>query len=297
MALPRRGGGVRFMYHHRTSGEEPSSYTSAAIVDSLRAPGHTVDIVGPTPGLRSPGEVPLAASRTACCGWWSSSVRLAYNLKSIIALGLRRGAGNGFHLRAPRAQQFRGPRRLAPSPGVAPARGEYALCVRVGKCYGLKLARIANALTNGTGSVPTSHIFTVTHAQVPILQQIGAAASRITVLPQRSIPRSIPRYPREALRSKLGLEGIVAGFVGTMNRWQGMGGFADGRRVARPTRTCASCSWVAGRAPEPTRLLEAEGLSEAREVRRPGCRTPPAPSISRAWTSACCWSRMTTARR
>ena len=258
---------MRVLYHHRTQGEEPESVHIAAIVDSLRALGHTVDIVGPTPGASKPRGKSLAGRiKDRLPRVVVELVQLAYNLKSIVALGLAAWGGKyDFIYERHALNNFAGlvVSRLTGLPLLLEVNTPYAFAWA--KYYGLSLPRIANFLERVVLR-RADHIFTVTHAQVPILEQIGAAASRITVCHNAIDPAQFDpaRYPREALRAKLGLEGIVAGFVGTMNRWQGMSGFAEVVRRVAAANTDVRFLFVGsgeGR-PELTRLLEAEGLSD-----------------------------------
>src|SRR6185312_9217301 len=94
--------------------------------------------------------------------------------------------------------------------------------------YGLHLPRLARWLEARTLR-GADHVITVTHAQGKLLQQIGVAPERLTVSHNAIDPAwfSQERQHDPALRGRLGLEGLVIGFVGTMNRWQGIPKFAE----------------------------------------------------------------------
>jgi glycosyltransferase involved in cell wall biosynthesis len=72
-------------------------------------------------------------------------------------------------------------------------------------------------------------IITVTEAQRGVLEAEGVKAERLIVCHNAIDPQEFApaRFAGDGLRATLGLEGLVVGFIGTMNRWQGVQGFAE----------------------------------------------------------------------
>jgi glycosyltransferase involved in cell wall biosynthesis len=252
---------MKILYHHRTQGEEPESVHIANIVTSLRRHGHEVDIVGPVPVLESRresqrsllGRVKELLPRPAL-----ELAQIAYNLKSLLQLAgaLRRKRYDFIYERYAlyntsgvwAARWFRLPLILEVNTPYAQAWAKY---------YGLRFPRLARAFERYVFR-NADRLFTVTQVQRGLLEGEGVAAERIVVCHNAIDPDEFrpERYAEDGLRKELGLGAVVVGFVGTMNRWQGVQGFVDVVREVAAVRKDISFLFVGdgeGRAP-----LEAE---------------------------------------
>ena len=219
---------MRILYHHRTQGEEPESIHIDAIVQALRTLGHEVRIVGPAPLTQKPtgeqrptllGRIKRAAPQAVF-----ELLQIGYNL--IAFLRLRRAIKEfqpdliyeryslysfaGVMLARQRRVRF----ILEVNTPYAQAWARY---------YGLFFRRLARAI-EGRILRAAGHLITVTHVQKQMLEQLGVPGERITVCHNAIDPDwfSPHRHVDSQLRTRLGLTGIVVGFVGTMNRWQGI---------------------------------------------------------------------------
>lgn len=219
---------MRILYHHRTQGEEPESIHIQAIVQALRALGHDVRIVGPAPmthkatGEQRPtllGRVKRAAPQAVF-----ELLQIGYNL--VAFLRLRRA------VRDFRPDLIYERYSLYSFAGVVLARHEgipFILEVNTpyaqawARYYGLVFRRLAHTI-EGRILRAAGHLITVTHVQKQMLEQLGVPGERITVCHNAIDPEwfSPERHADPLLRGRLGLKGIVVGFVGTMNRWQGI---------------------------------------------------------------------------
>jgi glycosyltransferase involved in cell wall biosynthesis len=236
---------MRVLYHHRTQGEEPESIHIESIVCALRQLGHVVRVVGPveieshgqaaTPGTapakapaRKPGSL-LPRIKRAVPRAVFELLQIAYNLvawrrldRAIrefqpdviyeryalfgfagVALARRRGVPLILEVNTPYAQAW-------------------------AKYYGINLQRLAHWLETRTLRA-APHIVTVTRVQGRLLQELGVAAENITVSHNAIDPQWFDhdRQVDPQLRARLGLSGVVVGFVGTMNRWQGIPKFGE----------------------------------------------------------------------
>jgi glycosyltransferase involved in cell wall biosynthesis len=230
---------MRILYHHRTQGEEPESVHIAAIVCALRGLGHAVDIVGPS-RIPAPG----AAARTHFLGGLKrctprAIVEWAQVLYNGVSLGKLVRA-----LSRTRYQVIYERYALYNIAGVLAARiFQRPLILEVNtlyaqawhKYYRLRLPGLARRLERHAIRSADA-IVTVTGAMRSLLEQEGVRSERIVVTPNAVDPSQFEpsRFRGSELRRRLALEGVVAGFVGTMNRWQAMQGFAEViERVAR----------------------------------------------------------------
>ena len=229
---------MRVLYHHRTQGEEPESIHIESIVSALRQLGHEVRIVGPVDiEHREAAPVARTGRRPSRLVRIKESVprsvfellQIAYNLVAWRRLdhavkafqpdfiyeryALYAFAGGMV------ARRHRIPMILEVNTPYAQAWAKY---------YGLHLPRLARWLEARTLR-GADHVITVTHAQSTLLQEIGVRAERITVSHNAIDPSwfSQERQHDPALRERLGLSGLVVGFVGTMNRWQGIPKFGE----------------------------------------------------------------------
>jgi glycosyltransferase involved in cell wall biosynthesis len=224
---------MRILYHHRTQGEEPESIHIAAIVDALTALGHEVRVVGPAPlKLRPDGGQRLTLAgriKRLAPRFVFELLQIAYNL--VAWLRLRR------EIRAFRPAMIYERYALFGFAGVLAARqAGVPLILEVNtpyahawaEYYGLTLRALARAIERRT-LVAAGHVITVTEAQRAMLARYGVPPERIAVCHNAIDPDVFtPQRPgTAALRASLGLHGTVIGFVGTMNRWQGVPGFAE----------------------------------------------------------------------
>jgi glycosyltransferase involved in cell wall biosynthesis len=239
---------MRVLYHHRTQGEEPESIHIESIVNALRELGHEVRIVGPVEieshgqhgkAVATPDSAPELKPR--------KSGNLLPRIKRSVPRAVFELLQVAYNLVAWRRLD-RAIREFRPDviyeryalfgfAGVALARRRgVPLILEVNtpyaqawaKYFGINLQRLARWLETRTLRA-APHIVTVTHVQSRLLQQLGVAAENITVSHNAIDPQWFD-HDRQAdpqLRSHLGLSGIVVGFVGTMNRWQGIPRFGE----------------------------------------------------------------------
>lgn len=241
---------MRILYLHRTQGEEPESIHILAIVNALKGLGHEVEIVGPTPargqaarqGRRSIlGRIKARAPR-----WAFELMQIGYNAVSFLELAraVRRYRPDFiyeryalFSVAGTAVARWRGiPLILEVNTPYAQAWARY---------YGLYLKRLARAIERRT-LLAADHIITVTHVQKRMLAEEGIPADRITVCHNAIAPHEFDpsRVSANGVRAKLGLRDVVVGFVGTMNRWQGIDRFAEVIRTVLGARNDVSFLFV-----------------------------------------------------
>lgn len=224
---------MRILYHHRTQGEEPESIHITAIVDALGALGHEVRIVGPAPVQHRATKVskPSLAARikNAAPRWVFELMQLGYNVvvDRRVSKAIKEFKPDAIYERyalfnfagVRRARKLGIPLILEVNTPYAQAWAQY---------YGLYLKRLARWLEKRT-LLAASHIITVTNVQREMLTQAGIPKERITVSHNAIDPEWFnPERHREAGgAANLGLIPPVVGFVGTMNRWQGITEFPD----------------------------------------------------------------------
>ncbi len=223
---------MRILYHHRTAGEEPESVHIANIVRSLRKAGHEVDIIGPAPLANAPVAGPpsrLVRVKQQMPRWLVELLQVGYNLRSFLQLRRALKAGRyDFIYERHALYNFSGllASRWSGLPLILEVNTLYAEAWA--KYYGLAFARLARWLEIATIR-RADHLITVTEVQRAMLVSRGVANHAITVShnavdPEEFSPTS---HPCDELRAQLQLRPIVVGFVGTMNRWQGVQGFVD----------------------------------------------------------------------
>lgn len=230
---------MRVLYHHRTQGEEPEAIHIGSIVAALRAQGHEVLVVGPVDLERPANSSPQTAGKRqthrlvrikeAVPRSVFELLQIAYNLIAWCrlnravrqfrpALIYERYALYGF-AGGMVARRHGVPFILEVNTPYAQAWAKY---------YGLHLPRLARRIERHT-LCSADHLITVTHAQAKLLHEIGVRAGRITVSHNAIDPKWFDqqRQVDPVLRARLGLKGVVIGFVGTMNRWQGIPKFGE----------------------------------------------------------------------
>lgn len=225
---------MRILYHHRTQGEEPESVHIAAIVAALRRLGHEVDIIGPAPiravGTRErSGRSLLGRLKGAAPRFLVELAQVAYNAVSVAQLARASSRGRyDFIYERYALYNVAGlvTARIFALPLLLEVNTLYAQAWR--KYYGLRFPRLARFTERLV--VRRSHaVITVTDVQRALLEQEGVRPERITVSHNAIDPAEFDpgKWPGSELRQRLGLPAVVAGFVGTMNRWQGVQGFAE----------------------------------------------------------------------
>ena len=229
---------MRILYHHRTQGEEPESIHIESIVAALRGLGHEVRIVGPVdieqahraPASDKPARPHrLVRIKEAVPRAVFELLQIAYNLVAWRRLdrAVREFAPDMVYERYA-LYGFAG--------GMVARRHGVPLILEVNtpyaqawaKYYGLNLQRLARWIEQRTLRA-ADHIITVTHEQSKLLQALGVRPERITVSHNAIDPQWFDheRQHDPLLRERLGLKGVVIGFVGTMNRWQGIPKFGQ----------------------------------------------------------------------
>lgn len=224
---------MRILYHHRTQGEEPESIHINSVVAALRDLGHEVRVIGPAGvghDARDPGAVSwLGLVKRAVPRAVFEVLQIAYNAVALWRLihAVRDFKPDLIYERY----------ALFSFAGVMWAkRCGIALILEVNTPYahawaryfGLHLQRLARWIERRT-LLAADQIITVTHAQRNMLQGMGIAASRITVSHNAIDPNWFcdDRHRDSQFRKRLGLREVVVGFVGTMNRWQGIPQFTE----------------------------------------------------------------------
>jgi glycosyltransferase involved in cell wall biosynthesis len=229
---------MKVLYHHRTQGEEPESIHILSIVEALRSLGHEVRIVGPVdidrpadaPAPHGPPSAPrLGRIKKAVPRAVFELLQIAYNAVAWYRLDravrdfrpdvvYERYALFGFAGRLV-ARRHRVPFVLEVNTPYAQAWAKY---------YGLHLQRLARWLERATFRA-ADHVVTVTRVQDGLLRELGVDPARITVSHNAIDPHWFDPQRRQepGLRETLGVRGVVVGFVGTMNRWQGIPRFID----------------------------------------------------------------------
>ncbi|TFW09435.1 glycosyltransferase WbuB [Oxalobacteraceae bacterium OM1] len=225
---------MRILYHHRTQGEEPESIHIAAIVDALGALGHEVRVVGPAPVQHRAtalnkvsllGRIKRLAPRPVF-----ELLQLGYNVvvHRRLAQAVREFEPDFIYERYA-LFNFAGVRlaRRRGIPLILEVNTPYAQAWA--KYYGLYLQRLARWLELRIFRA-AGHIVTVTAVQRDMLTGLAGAGvprERISVTHNAIDPEWFKpeRHADPALRRQLSLAGTVIGFVGTMNRWQGMTAF------------------------------------------------------------------------
>lgn len=223
---------MRILYHHRTQGEEPESVHINAIVIALRRLGHEVDIIGPVAiercdSNRKPsfaGRIKSSAPRMIV-----EAAQIAYNVKSFAQL-LRAISRKRYDFIYERYGIFNlaglAASRIFHLPIVLEVNTLYAQAWD--KYYGLTFRRIARAMER-FAVTRADGVITVTEKLKELLERERVDSRRIAVTHNAIDPGEFEpgSEARAVVRETLKLPPIVAGFVGTMNRWQGVSGFAE----------------------------------------------------------------------
>lgn len=224
---------MRILYHHRTQGEEPESIHIAAIVDALLAHGHEVRIVGPVPmqhqATQGSRRSMLGRIKNCAPRLLFELMQLAYNL--IVDRRLAKAIGEfkpDVIYERYALFNFAGVRRAGKLgiPLILEVNTPYAQAWA--RYYGLYLKRLSRWLEKRTLAA-ASHIITVSEAQRTMLMREGIASHNISVCHNAIDPDwfSLDRHRDPDLAASLNLTSTVVGFVGSMNRWQGITEFPE----------------------------------------------------------------------
>lgn len=224
---------MRILYHHRTQGEEPESIHIMAIVNALRAHGHEVVLVGP----RSARALSSQSGKRSLLGRIKAkSPRLIFELmqlgyNAVVFAKLLRAVDEvkpDFIYERYALYNFAGVAlaRWRGIPLILEVNTPYAQAWA--RYYGLYLKRLARALERRT-LLAANHVITVTHIQKRMLAEQGIPSERIAVCHNAIAPEEFDpeRFDGAQTRKELGLRNVVVGFVGTMNRWQGIDRFPE----------------------------------------------------------------------
>jgi glycosyltransferase involved in cell wall biosynthesis len=218
---------MRILYHHRTQGEEPESVHILSIVEALRELGHEVEIVGPSRrDLRQagPNAARLARVKKALPPAAFELLQIAHNAVSYgrIKSAIRRLRPDLIYERYAlyHAAGVRAARRLG-VPLILEVNTPYASAWA--HYYRLFLPRLASAFERWTLRNADA-IITVTEVQRQRLQAAGLPGHRLSVCHNAVDPKVFDpgAYPDARGRLGFGEGDLVVGFVGTMNRWQGI---------------------------------------------------------------------------
>ena len=219
---------MRILYHHRTQGEEPESIHIGAIVRALIGLGHEVRVVGPSGSAHQcsggGGPALLGRIKRAIPGPVFEVLQLSYNLVAYWKLwrAVREFRPDLIYERYALynfagvwlAKRRKIPLILEVNTPYAQAWAHY---------FGLFLRSLARWIERRT-LLAAEHIITVTEAQRQMLARAGMAIERVSVCHNAIDPEWFDphRHADPDLKRRLGLQEIVVGFVGTMNRWQGI---------------------------------------------------------------------------
>jgi len=217
---------MRILYHHRTQWEEPECIHIMAIVDSLRMQGHDVLIVGPQ------GKKPVLAGQSSTLStmkrvlprWLFEVLQILYNAISVPKLWRavsqfkpdliyeRYALYNFAGVIVARARSV--PMILEVNTPYAHAWAKY---------YRVYWPRLAIWLERNILHF-AHHVVTVTAAQKKFLADHYLDAGRIAVCHNAIDPTEFNRDISPALIAGGNWDEacVVVGFVGTMNRWQGI---------------------------------------------------------------------------
>jgi glycosyltransferase involved in cell wall biosynthesis len=222
---------MRILYHHRTQGEEPESIHIMAIVNALRAHGHEVVLVGPSSARALSSQ---SGKRSLLGRIKAKSPRLVFELmqlgyNAVVFAKLLRAVDEvkpDFIYERYALYNFAGVAlaRWRKIPLILEVNTPYAQAWA--RYYGLYLKRLARALERRT-LLAADHVVTVTHIQKRMLGEQGIPPERIAVCHNAIAPEEFDpaRFDGGEKRRELGLRDVVVGFVGTMNRWQGIDRF------------------------------------------------------------------------
>ena len=218
---------MRILYHHRTQGEEPESVHIDAIVDALRQLGHEVELVGPARGSPKPGSGRrslLGRIKSAVPGAVFELLQIGYN--AVVWLRLRRAVRRfcpELIYERYALYTFGGmiAARQCGIPLVLEVNTAYAQSWA--KYFNLRFQALARAIERSTLR-GADHVITVSDVMRTKILDIGVDDEHISVCHNAVDPATMDpaRFDAAATRARLGLQGFTVGFVGTMNRGQGI---------------------------------------------------------------------------
>ncbi len=222
---------MRVLYHHRILARDGMQVHVGEIVDALRRRGHTVALVGPTPGDGATPALPslsivewLGGLRHRLPAWASELLELAYN---VVAWRRLKAEARAF---APDVIYER--YNLFLLVGVWLKRAlDVPLIVEVNAPLVHERATYAKLTLTPLARWAERYVWCRADAVLPVSQALaafvreaGVAAERVVVIPNGVRPEA---YQEDGtgpeLRRRLGLEGrVVFGFVGFARPWHGL---------------------------------------------------------------------------
>jgi len=216
---------MKIVYHHRTQGEEPESIHILSIINAFKNNGHEVLLVGPTKKdiskVGSAGGL-LATIKKHSPIWLFELMQIGYNL--VIYRRLKSAVKKykpDFIYERYALYSFAGVllSRLSGIPLILEVNTPYAYAWS--KYYRIYLKKLAQSIEYRILD-SANHIITVTAVQKTFLENTGLDKNRITVCHNAIDPAVFGEKTKPADVIKKGKETVVVGFVGTMNRWQGI---------------------------------------------------------------------------
>lgn len=216
---------MKIIYHHRTQGEEPESIHILSMVNALRDLGHEVEIVGPTrkdmSKAGSAGGI-LSRIKNWSPAWLFELLQIGYNL--IVYLRLRKVVNvfqPDFIYERYALYNFSGVMvsKFHDVPLILEVNTPYAYAWD--KYYKVYLKKLAKTVERKV-LVAANHIFTVTHVQKEFLGTKGIDLENISVAHNAIDPNEFGTHIESSKIIEKNENAVVVGFVGTMNRWQGI---------------------------------------------------------------------------
>ncbi|MDH5648406.1 MAG: glycosyltransferase family 4 protein [Gammaproteobacteria bacterium] len=221
---------MRIVYHHRTQGEEPESIHILSIINALKSRGHDVLLVGPTKkDMSKAGSASGLLSRIKkhSPDWLFEFLQIVYNL--VVYRRLRKAVKEyrpDFIYERYALYNFAGVllSKLHGIPLILEVNTPYAYAwSRYYKIYLKKLAqRIEHWILKSA-----AHMITVTKAQKKFLVDTGQNPDKIVVCQNAIDPKEFNSGIAASSIVKKSPGSLVVGFVGTMNRWQGIPTFKE----------------------------------------------------------------------
>jgi glycosyltransferase involved in cell wall biosynthesis len=222
---------MKILYHHRTRGEEPESIHIVSIVSALRELGHDVRIVGSAPVEQSDSKATnprTSHSKRTMPRWLLELVQIAYNLVAfgrLLSVAIVHRPDFIYERYALFNASGVFVAKLIRVPLILEVNTPYARAWA--KYFGLRMQWIASGVERYVFKA-ANHLITVTAVQKAMIVELGVLPDKISVSHNAINPDDFVATDANAARAgKIPLGALVAGFVGTMNRWQGMPGFAD----------------------------------------------------------------------
>lgn len=214
---------MKILYHHRVGSKDGQYVHIAALINSLRALGHEVIVVGPASyaALRF-GEQRSAVARlrAALPRWLYELLEIGYSLPDFVRLvrAIRRHRPEVIYERynlhllsgAWARRTLRVPLLLEVNAPLAQERSRYG---------GLALPGLAHRLQAWVWRA-ADHVLPVTRVLAEYLLEAGVERARIRVVPNGADAEFLAPHSQAEAKRTLGLEGrTVLGFTGFVREW------------------------------------------------------------------------------